>query len=459
MIRGALVLLLVLAAAAARAADLAWAAADDARPLAFVNATVHVGDGRTVLQGATVVVEGGRIAGVGVSPPAGARVADVAGMHLTPGLFAADTVLGLVEIGAVRATRDETEVGRANPHVRASVAVNPDSELLPVAMAGGVLHALVAPRGGLVSGTSAVMLLSGWTREDMALRDPAALHVDWPEMRLRRGKDAKPPVEEQEKALRAALDELDDLFADARTYLAAAPARARREVPRRDHDPRLEAMAPVLSGEIPVVVSANTVQQVRAAIAWAREQGVRLVISGAREGWRVAAELAAAKVPVVVHPVRALPAHDFDPYDAAFANPVALCEAGVTVCFTAGAESFSAPHARNLPDEAAMAVAFGMPAEEALRAITLSPAEVFGVADRVGSVATGKRADLVVWDGPPLEITSRAVHLVLGGKVLPHDDRHERLYQKYRARPRRAAGPETAPAAAIAPGRAPASLR
>jgi imidazolonepropionase-like amidohydrolase len=406
--------------------------------LAVVGGTVHVGDGATVLESATVFVRAGRVAEVGrdVSVPSGVAVIDAVGMHVAPGFTAADTVLGLVEVSAVRATRDEEEVGRVNPHVRAWAAVNPDSEQLPVAMANGVLHALVAPRGGLVSGTSAVMLLSGWTREDMTLRGPAALHVDWPDMRVDRSKDAKPSVEEQEKARATALEELDELFARARVYLASAPARARGEVPRADHDPKLEAMAPVLSRAIPVVVRADTLAQIRAAMEWARRQDVRLVLSGARDAWRIASEIAAARAPVIVWPVRALPARDFEAYDTAFAGPEVLRAAGVKVCFTVGTDAFSAAHARNLPDEAATAIPWGFPPEQALRAITLSPAEVFGLDQEIGSLERGKLANLVVWDGPPLEITSRAKHVVVRGHDMPREDRHTRLYEKYSHRPR-----------------------
>ena len=404
--------------------------------MALVGGTVHVGDGQ-VLPGATVLIANGKITGVGaLAVPAGSKLVDVTGLHVSPGFIAADTVLGLTEISAVRATRDESEVGRLNAHVRAWAAVNPDSELLPVAMANGVLHAVVAPRAGLVSGTSAVMVLRGWTREDMVLRGPAALHVSWPALQLDRSKGAKVPLADQERQRAEALEELASFFADSRVYVAARPAREDGLVPRADRDVRLEALEPVLSGEIPVVVTADTVPQVRAALAFAREHGVRLVLAGCQDCSRIAGEIAAAGVPVIVEPVRALPARDFEPYDVRFTNAVTLRNAGVKVCFSVGREAFSAAHVRNLPDEAAMTIAFGMPPEEALRAITLSPAEVFGVADQIGSVAAGKLANLVTWDGPPLEITSRGRHVILRGVEIDVDDRHSRLNAKYSARPK-----------------------
>ena len=399
------------------------------------DAIVHVGDG-SVIPRANVVLQGGRIAAVtqDAAGPPGARVIDCRGMHVTPGLFAPDTVIGLVEIGAVRATQDSVEVGRINPHVEAWTAFNPDSELLGVAMANGVLHALVAPRGGAVSGMSAVMRLSGWTREDMALQRPAALDVTWPSMALRRGTDVKPSVDDQQKAIADSLEELDDLVLRARAYHAGRAGAG--TIPPLALDLRLDAMKPVLDGTIPVVVHAETVPQMRAALDWGKRHGLRLVLEGARDAWEMAAEIAAAKVPVIVGAVRALPDHDFDAYDTRWERPVLLHRAGVKVIFSAGSSAGNAWAVRNLPEEAAMTIPWGMPPEEALRAITLSPAEAFGVADRVGSVEAGKMADVVVWDGPPLEITSHAVRLFMRGAEIPIADRHTRLYERYKARPR-----------------------
>lgn len=429
MRRIAIVLVLALGGASARAATPVPVAGGD---LVLTGATVHVGDGRTVLENATVVVKGGRIASVGRdAAPAGATVLDLRGQHLAPGFLAPDTFLGLNEIGAVRATRDETEVGTLNPHVRASVAVNPDSELLPVAMANGVLAAVVAPRGGLVSGTSAVMLLTGWTREDMTLRDPAALHVSWPSHAVNRASDAKPPADEQVAKRSAELDSLDELLARARAYLGSSSDRAAGRLPRADRRPELEALAPALSGAIPVVVSADSVPQIRAAIAWARRQGLRLVVAGGRDAWRIAEEIAEAKVPVIVSPVRALPQRDDEAYDVNNEGPVRLARAGVTIAFNVD----GAAHVRNLPEEAAASIPWGLSAEEALRAITSAPAEMFGVAEDVGLVAAGRWGNLVAWDGPPLETTSRVTRLVVRGHEVPLDDRHTRLWRKYDARP------------------------
>jgi imidazolonepropionase-like amidohydrolase len=278
------------------------------------------------------------------------------------------------------------------------------------------------------------MRLSGWTREDMALQRPAALDVTWPSMALQRGPDAKPSLEDQQKAIAAALEEMDDIVVRSRAYhdgRAAAGA-----IPPLAYDLRLEAMKPALDGTIPVVVHAETVPQMRAALAWGKRHGLRLILEGARDAWQMAGEIAAAKVPVIIGAVRALPDHDFDAYDTRWERPVLLHRAGVKVMFNAGSNAGNSWAVRNLPEEAAMTIPWGMPPEEALRAITLSPAEAYGVGDRIGSVEAGKLGDVVVWDGPPLEITSHAIHLFMRGAEIPIADRHTRLYERYKARPR-----------------------
>lgn len=424
---------LVLSFSFAALAAAAPVAPPRAGAFALTHATVHVGDGR-VLKDATVVLRDGRVESVGAAGSAvlsGAEVIDCTGRHVAPGFVAADTSIGLVEIGAVRATRDESEVGDINPHVTSWAAFNPDSELLGVAMANGVLSAVVAPQAGLVPGQAGVMLLSGWTRDDMALKAPAALVVNWPSLALDRSADAKPPLAEQQKALQARLETLDDLLDRARADRAARAAGA--PAAERAEDFKLRGLEAVIDRAIPVLVHADTVAQIRAALAWGKRQGLRLVLAGGRDAWRVAPEIAAAGVPVVVGAVRAMPAHDHDGYDAPFAQPGVLVKAGVKIAFTVGDPA----HLRNLPDEAAMAIPFGLDAKDALQAVTLWPAQIFGVDSVVGSLSPGKMGNVVVWSGEPLEITSRVERLFVRGEEIALEDRHTRLWRKYSARPRR----------------------
>jgi imidazolonepropionase-like amidohydrolase len=417
----------------ASAALAAGQAAPSSRPTAIVGGTVHTASGPDIVNG-TVVIRGGKIVAVeaGAAAPAEAIVVDAKGKHVYPSLLPPITELGLVEIGAVRATVDTTETGEINPEARADFAMNFDSELLPVARSGGVLVAGVAPGGGIVSGSLAVMKLDGWTREDAGIKAPAAIMVVWPNLRVDRSQTARLSVRLQEKRRDEALRKLEDVFADARAYGKARAAEKDPGIPRHDVDPKLEALLPAVDGKIPVIVAARTVEQIRAAITWARQENLKLVLAGADDGWRAAEEIAKAGVPVIVGPTLDLPRRSDEPYDAAYANAGLLAKAGVTVAFS----DDSTWNVRNLPHQAAMAVDFGFPRDRALAAMTLVPAQILGVADRVGSLEPGKDATLFIADGDILDIRSRVVAAWLDGRALDLTDKQKRLYERYRNRPK-----------------------
>ncbi len=425
------------------------AAPAGARPLALVGATVHPVSGPT-LEGGVVLVDGARITAVGtnVTIPADATVVRLQGKHLYPGFVSPNTVLGLVEINSVPGTVDVAETGTINPNVRAEVQINPDSELLPVARANGVTSALVAPRaggggpfggarGGGITGTSAVIHLDGWTWEDMTLRAPAGLHVQWPSMAPVRAWWETRTEEEQRRERDRALQDLAGAFDDARAYLRAKDAEARPGVPRHDRDPRWEAMIPALKGEIPVFVHAAALNQIRAALRFCEQESLaRVVLVGGYDAWRVADELKRRDIPVILGPMLDTPRRDYEPYDAAFTAAVKLHRAGVRYCIGDGGQAFTAMNARNLPYHASMAAAFGLPRDEALKAVTLYAAQILGVADRVGSLEPGKLADLIVTTGDPLEITTRVERVWIAGREASMENRQTRLFQKYDSRPR-----------------------
>ena len=423
-----------------------------AAKLVLQGATVHPVSGPDLPQ-ATVLVDGERIAavGAGVQAPPDARVVNVDGLHVYPALINASTVLGLVEISSVRGTVDVSETGDINPNVRAEAGVNPESELLPVTRANGVLVAMTAPRGGLVAGMAAVIRMDGWTREDMTIKAPVGLLVNWPSMRVNRG--AEPgKIEEQVKARDQRLAKLRQAFADARAYLTARQAEGQKNVPAHDRDPRWEAMIPVLRRELPVFVVADEMQQIRAALRWGDEEGLALVFISGGDIGRAAKELAGRRIPVILTPTYDLPRRRWEPYDAPFTIARALHEAGVRFCFSEGGNAFAAANARNVPYSAAMAAAYGLPRQEALRGVTQYAAEILGVADRLGSVEQGKEATLIVTDGDPLEIGTHVLHAYIAGREVDLGNKQRRLYDKYRARPR---PPSTAvpPAAGGARGR------
>jgi len=266
-------------------------AAATGETVALVGGMLHPVSGPDVA-GGTIVLRDGKIAalGAGLEIPAGAKVVDVRGRHVYPSLFPVLTDLGLVEISSVRATVDTTELGEINPQARADFAMNFDSELLPVARSAGILIAGVTPGGGIVSGSLAVMKLDGWTREDATLKAPAAIVVRWPDLAIDRSPAARLSVRLQEKRRDEALEKLKNAFADARAYSKAKAAEGKAGIPRHDDDPKLEALLPALDGHLPIIVVAQRVAQIRAALAWAKEENVKLVLAGARDGWRVADE-------------------------------------------------------------------------------------------------------------------------------------------------------------------------
>jgi len=402
--------------------------------VAFVGGTLHPVSGPDVANG-TLLVRDGKIAamGAGLAVPPGAKVVDLKGGHLYPSLFPPLTGLGLVEISSVRATVDTTELGEINPQARPDFAMNFDSELLPVARSAGILIAGVAPLGGIVSGSLAAMKLEGWTREDATLKAPAAIVVRWPDLTIDRSPAARLSVRLQEKRRDEALQKLKDVFAEARAYARARAAEGKAGIPRHDDDPRLEALRPATEGKMPVIVVAQRVAQIRAALAWAREEKLAIVLAGARDGWRVAADIAKANVPVIVEQPIELPTRQDEPYDANYACVGVLSKAGVRVAFTDGS---NASNARNLPHQAAAAVAFGFPREKAVEAMTLEPARILGVADRVGSLEPGKDATVIVTDGDILDLRTRVVAAYLDGRALDLSDKQKRLYERYKNRPK-----------------------
>ena len=406
------------------------------RPIALVGATVYPVSAPPIEE-ATLVFDQGRITALGrkAAIPPGAKRIDLRGRRVYPGLINAYSRLGLIEIDAVRATRDYAETGKVNPNAKAETAFNPDSELIPVTRSDGVLLSLVAPSGGLISGTSAVMQLDGWTYEDMTLKAPAGMHVQWPRVSpaavWKKGKSS-PSSEEQAKTRDDALAQLEQTFADARAYrkarAAEGPGAGRHAV-----DLRWEAMRPVLEGELPLVVAADRVQEIQAAVAFAQRERVKLIIYGGYDAPHCAALLKAHRVPVIVSTVHRLPLRRGDAYDAPYSLPERLRAAGMRFSIA----SRNTWNARNLACEAGMAVAYGLPPDEALKAITLYPAQILGVADRVGSLEVGRDATLIVTDGDVLDTPTHVEAAFLEGRAVDLDNRHKRLWRKYQEKYRR----------------------
>ncbi len=408
--------------------------AASAETLFLTGATVHTVSGETITNG-QVLVRDGKIAAVASSiAGAEAKQISLAGQHLYPGMIALNTDLGLVEIDAVRSTIDAREVGEYTPDVYSWLAVNPDSELLPVARANGVSHFEPVPQGAVVAGQSGLLALDGWTTEQMVVKKSIALHVYWPAMNLDTTPKERVPnkekwksLEEQDKERKEKLRQLDDFFAEARAYAKAKEGKKDFQIV-----PAWEAMLPVVRGEIPVTIHAVDARQIRAAVSWAATNGVKMILADGLDAWRVADLLATNKVPVIFSHVFTQPQRDSDAYNVNFAAAGVLSKAGVKVVFTGGGASL----VKNLPYTAGQAVAFGMTADEALKGITLYPAQLAGVSDHLGSIETGKDATLFVSDGDILDIRSNVKRMWIGGKEVSLENRHTRLYEKYKNRPK-----------------------
>ena len=405
------------------------------QPIALVGGTIHTVSGATISDG-ILLFENGKITAIGqnVTLPDHTRKIDIRGKHVFPGLISANTVIGLTEINAVRATRDFAEVGQINPNVRAEVAINPDSEIIPVTRANGITLALSVPIGGLIAGTSALIMLDGWTWEEMTLKAPVGLHIRWPRMQIVESRYyiRRRSPEAQKKEIEKSLKRIRQAFADARAYWKAKQAEAQKGIPYHATDARWEAMIPVLKGEVPVFVHADDILQIQSAIEWATMENLRLVIVGGYDSWRIADVLREKNIPVIIGGVHRLPFRRWEAYDTPFTLAKKLYDAGVTFCIATGGGPFGAAHERNLPYHAATAAAYGLPREEALKAVTLYPAEILGVADRVGSLEVGKDATLIVTNGDPLEITTQIEMAFIQGRAIDLSSRHTQLYTKYK---------------------------
>jgi imidazolonepropionase-like amidohydrolase len=385
----------------------------------------------------SVVISGGKIQAVGanVQAPQGATVIDATGLFVYPGMIDSGTELGLTEIGSVPGSTDTREIGDFNPQDVALSAVNAHSELIPVTRVNGVTTVVTSATGALMSGTAALIDLWGWTTDEMAIKPRVAQVMSYPSsggggrgggFGGRPQGDASETVSRQVRAMR-------DFFADARAY-AEVKARlaAGGSVPNAPRvNQAMESLVPAMRGEMPVIFDVNTIDQIRGVLALADSFKLKVILRGPRDAWRVADTLAARGIPVIVGPTTQVPGTD-DPYDAIYAQPGALVKAGVKIAF----QTSGASDVRDLPYNAALATGYGLDMDEAMKALTINPAQIFGVADRYGSLEPGKVANVIVTTGNPLDVRSNVKYLFIRGEQVPLTDRHTKLYEEFRARPK-----------------------
>ena len=393
---------------------------------ALVNARIVPVVGEVIERG-TLVIEGSTIAAVaraGSDLPDNATRIDLEGLSIYPGMINAGGTIGLTEVGSLRETHDYSERGRYNSDIRASIALNPDSEMIPVTRANGILATLTRPKGGVISGQSVLLKLHGWIPPEMAIVDAAALHINFPT-----GSFSSDSA--QSERAREAVAQLKK-----RLQLAMRYDRVRRQSEQRPDsatgvDTELEALAPYAQGKALVVIHAARHGDILAAIEFAEEFGLKWILSDAADAWKCVADLKKHKVCVILGPSMSLPGNNGAPYDAVYRTAATLHQAGVRFAMMAGD---NASRARNLPFQAAMSVAYGLPPREGLKAVTIYPAELLGVEDRLGSIEVGKLANLVICDGDMLQPSTQVRALFIAGRPLPPTSRHTRLYARYQQR-------------------------
>jgi imidazolonepropionase-like amidohydrolase len=409
--------------------DLTHKAPPQAGTIVLVNARVHTISDREISDGFVVIKEG-KIADFGSMSTFdsgvldGSEVIDCEGLRVYPGLISASSNIGLNEVSSVRATIDTTETGNLTPEVRAAVAVNPDSWHFPVARSNGVLTFGVRPTGGSIPGRMSVMRADGWTWEDMTVLGDGGLLINWPNVRPTNAWWMNQSEEEQLKRSREAVQAIDEAFSGAEAYFAA-----RESDGATLYSLRFDAMGPALRGETPVYISAQELDQIRSAVTWATDRGLKPIIVGGRDAHLCTNFLKRHDVGVIVTGTLRMPRRSDAAYDEAFTLPAALEGAGVKWCL---AGTGGSSNDRNLPYHAAMAVAYGLDHDAALRSITLSAAELLGVGDRLGSIEKGKDATLIVTTGDPLEIATQVELAFIDGRRIDLSNKQTDLAKKYR---------------------------
>jgi imidazolonepropionase-like amidohydrolase len=394
------------------------------------------------IENGVVVIRDGKIAEVGadVAVPDGAQVVDASGLQVYPGMFDPVTQMGLEEVEAVKATVDTEETGEFNPDVTAATAFNADSAHVDVTRAAGITEVLAVPGalggfgGGdsVIGGNASVVNLGGWNINDMVIERHAAMELTWPSVvtgsfDLTTMSFHQVPFDEATRQYQRKIDVLSDMFDQARHYAQAMQSGA-ADFKR---DLKLEALAPVVQGKEPLLVVAFQARDIRNAVEFCQKQNVHMILAGASEAWKTIDLLKQDNVPVIVGPVLSIPQSEDDPYDSAYALAAQLHAAGVKIAFA----SFNTSFSRRLPQYAGTAVGYGLPREEALKAVTVNAAQMLGITD-IGTIEPGKVANIVVTDGDLLELRTQVKYLFIQGQPTSLDNKQLDLYNRYRNRPK-----------------------
>lgn len=392
---------------------------------ALTNATIE-----TVTKGqvkGSLLIRNGKIIDLGpnVNIPDDMEQINCEGLTIYPGMIDGGTTVGLSEVGSVELTQDANEIGEITPHVKALTAVNPNSVIIPVTRTNGVTTVITNPTGGLFPGTASLIHLHGYTPKQMYAGFEAIV-MNFPSSGRRGRRDSR-TEEEQKKDLDKALKKLNEVWEQAELYTKIEAAHRNGKAESPTYNPEMAALAAAVRGEIKLMIEVNQAKDIEAAISWVKEKELDVIFTGVAEGWRVADKLAEAKIPVVTGPMLSTPNRSSDRYDRPYANAGMMSKAGVKVAIRTN----ESENARNLPFNAGFAAAYGMGQEEALKAVTINPAEIFGVSEQLGSLEKGKSATLFVSTGDPFEPATQIKYLFIDGYMVPMDSRHIRLYNEF----------------------------
>ena len=366
--------------------------------------------------------------GKNLEVPPGAEIIDGKGFFAYPGMIDSHCPLGICEISNLAATTDFQEIGQLNPQVKVLEALKPDSIHIPVARANGITAAHVVPQGQFIAGQTGLIRLNGWIPKEMIIKSPVAMHVlirDYP--KSMRGSSVS-----EEKKIKA-IEELKDLFAQVRLYKKAKETAAKNlRISAPDFDEALEFMIPVVEGQIPVMFSANSEKEIQAVIDFIREEKIKVILYGAREAEKMVDKIKELEIPVILGSLLNMPSSWEEGYDSAYRTPAVLQKAGIIFAFSS--ERYLPPLSVDLPYQASKAIAFGLDQKEALKAVTINPARIFGVGDRMGSLEPGKEANIVLTDGDILDRRTNICHILIDGKPVDLSNEYTDLLKKFEER-------------------------
>jgi len=408
----------------------------ETKSILIKNGTIVPVKGKILKKG-EILIKNGKIAEIGekITAPADAQVVDAAGMFIYPGFIDAFTHYGLTEIGSIPSTADYKEIGKEKPELRTAWAINPNSVHLHTGRLCGTTTALVVPAGGFFPGISALIKMDGWSLPEMIVDETAASLINFP-MAPRPTRDSRMESQKASKVdvTDKIVEKIKNYLKEARFYLKKKKIAIKNKLTPPPYDAKYEALAPVLAGKMAVIISVEKAKDIKKAIKFALEEKIKVIFRGCSQGFKVAKSIKNAKIPVIIDNLYQFPTEVEDGYDAPFTNVVALVKAGVKICFSSGTDPSAG---KDLPYHAARAVAFGLDRDEAIKALTLNPAEILGQGKRLGSLEKGKDADLFIINGDPLDVRSQIKLMFINGKKVDlADNWWDQLYNKWKTRPK-----------------------